>query len=173
MNNKTFDALSARGKVSYGVLCAELYALAKKPDTDWSPLFERAWKFTSERYWDDSLDAFTEILPECIEEFPDYGSSDLANTSEQDYNKLIALYKDMPAEWNDLLCALQVVICELGYSTKDSEGLIHDSIDEIEGILERNNIPLPTEDLVSTFPASDNRGYGNLFDGRKISHILK
>lgn len=173
MDDVTFNALSANGKVAYGNLCAEQYALAKKPDEDWSPLFERLWKFTSARYWDKALENYIEILPECIEEFPDYESSDLSNTTEDEYDKLVVLYKGMPEEWNSLLCALELAISELGYSPADSEGLIHDAINEIEGILEKNGISLPSEDLISISPASENRGYGIPFDGRKVSLIIK
>ncbi len=99
MDKQIYASISATGKVVYTILCTETYALKQKPQADWTPLFERIWHVTSGGYWDEWSYEFTEIIPECIFEFPDYESSDLSYTSENEYKKLIALYAGMPESW--------------------------------------------------------------------------
>ena len=60
----------------------------------------------------------------------------------------------------------------LGYDCDDPEEAAAELVPAIESILAAEGISLPTEDLVSFFPISENRGYGNPFDGRQISHVL-
>lgn len=172
MDKQIYASISATGKVVYTILCTETYALKQKPQADWTPLFERIWHVTSGGYWDEWSYEFTEIIPECIFEFPDYESSDLSYTSENEYKKLIALYAGMPESWGALLETLDRLVLILGYDCDDPEGEAAELVPAIESILAAEGISLPTEDLVSFFPISENRGYGNPFDGRQISHVL-
>lgn len=173
MNNDVFLRLSNRGRVAYVNFCIENYALAHKPDADWQHLFEKIWEVLSDVYWDEWAYQFMEMIPEYLTEFPDYEHSDFDYLTEALYRELIVLYEDMPKAWDTILHALYEIALELGYSCGDSEGRAQGFIKEIEGVLEAEGIPLPAEDLVPLFPASERNGYGNPFDGRKISHILK
>lgn len=171
MNKNLFTRLSNRGRVAYVNFCIENYALAHKPNADWQHLFEKIWEVLSNVYWDEWAYQFMEMIPEYLTEFPDYKSSDFDYLTEPLYDELIDLYEGMPEAWDRILDNLYEIALELGYSCADSEGRAQEFIKEIEQILEAENIPLPTEDLVSPFPASERDGYGNPFDGRKISHI--
>lgn len=173
MDAATYASLSATGKVAYAILCAERYALKRKPNTDWTPLFKRIWRVTSGGYWDEWSYEFTEIIPECLLEFPDYESSDVPHTSEDEYENLVALYEGMPESWGRLLEDLNRLVLVLGYDCDDPEGEAAELVVAIEGILAAEGVPLPDEGLAELFPASENRGYGCPFDGRKISHILQ
>lgn len=172
MNTTLFTSLSNRGRVAYVIFCIENYALSYKPAADWQHLFEKIWEVLSEVYWDEWAYEFMEMIPEYLTEFPSYASSNFDYLSESLYNELIALYKGMPREWNAILHNLYEIVLELGYSCSDSEGHAQNLIKEIEQILQTENISLPIEKLTGLFPSSERNGYGNPFDGRKISHIL-
>lgn len=172
MDKQTYASISATGKVVYAILCVEQYALKQKPNADWTPLFKRIWHVTSGGYWDEWSYEFTEIIPEHLLEFPDYESSDVPHTSKDEYEKLIALYDGMPESWGQLLEDLNRFVLVLGCDCDDPEGEAEKLMPVIEGILTAEGVSLPTEDLAELFPAHENRGYGNPFDGRKISHIL-
>lgn len=70
------------------------------------------------------------------------------------------------------LDALNRLVLVLGYDCDDLEREAAELVPAIEGILAAEGISLPTEDPVSFFPISENRGYGNPFNGRQISHVL-
>lgn len=172
MDAATYASLSATGKVVYTNLCLENYALTHKPNADWETLFKKTWELTTGVYWDEWAYSFMCMIPEYLTEFPDYESSDFEHLTKQDYEALLKLYEGMPDEWGKILDDLYEIALALGYDCDDPEGRGKKLIKEIEAILVSENIPLPTEDVVALCPSIENRGYGNPFDGRKVSHVL-
>lgn len=172
MNQEIYRSLSARGRVAYAILCAENFALDKKPEANWSPLFAKLWEVLSNVYWDEWSWEFTDMIPEYLTEFPNYEESGFEYLTEPVYDKLLKLYEGMPAGWNSLLSDLNRLVLVLGHDCDDPEEEAADLIPAIEDILSTEGVSLPTENLADLFPASENRGYGNPFDGRNISRVL-
>lgn len=173
MDATTYASLSATGKVVYINLCIENYALALKPHADWQVLFEKIWELTSGVYWDEWAYSFLDMIPEYLTEFPDYESSDFEYLSKPVYEKLLKLHEDMPEAWGKLLDNLYEIALVFGYDCDDPEGRGKKLFQEEEEILLSEGVSLPTEDIAALCPASENRGYGNPFDGRKLSRVLK
>ena len=49
-----FENISIRGRIAYGIMCAENIALASFPERNWHPVFERLWSIMDgDVYWDE------------------------------------------------------------------------------------------------------------------------
>lgn len=75
--------------------CAEEYLISRYPQKDWKIVFDEYWKITNLELWDEWMEEVIEIIPEYLFEFNDYKSSGFEYLSEEKYNKLKALYKDI------------------------------------------------------------------------------
>lgn len=60
----SFEAISLRGRMAYVIMCAERYALAKKPNVEWRPVFKDLWSIAEDVMWDDWSDRVMDLLPE-------------------------------------------------------------------------------------------------------------
>lgn len=66
--NYDFTNVSLRGRICYGIMCAERYALNKFPNRDWDFVFSEFWKIQDDILWDEWSDRVIDLLPEYINE---------------------------------------------------------------------------------------------------------
>lgn len=169
MNISDFNNISMNGRMAYAILCIEKYLKEKFPDNNWDELSKLMWEVTS-IYWDEWDNKFIEVIPEYLFEFNTYAESGFEEISEEEYNSFVMLLKDKPATVNNLLMSLhriQEVYC---YSSIPDNGKEASQIVlDICGILEQNNVALPDINAVTFSSFSERDGWGNKFDGTKLS----
>ena len=171
-NTKPFQTISMAGRIACGILCAENYAKAMYPHKDWSPLFEITWSITSSASWDDWADRYIEVIPEYLFEFDSYEASDFEYLTKPDYETLVALQKNTSTDWNAILKKIYEIEELYAYSTIPNHGkesLV--LLEEIASILSKASVELPPINTVSFSHFSERNGWGNPFDGRKLSSI--
>lgn len=172
MRLSDFNNISMNGRMAYAILCVEKYLKEKYPDDAWDELSKLMWSVTS-IYWDEWDNKFIEIIPEYLFEFSSYAESDFEEISEDEYNSFVALLKGKPDTINKLLMKLHKIQEVYSYSSipdngKEASQLVLD----ICHILEQEDITLPDLDIVSFSSFSERDGWGNKFDGTKLSLIL-
>jgi len=167
-----FKDVSMIGRFAYSVMCAEKYALAKYPNKDWKPLFSWMWLGTSD-YFDEWYYRFMEILPEYLYEFDNYKDAQFEYLSEKDYKYYSNFLKDIDKDMAELLVIPTKISMVYSYTTIPGVG--KESIDLVKqamSILEKNNVELPDPEKVSFSKFNEKNGWGNEFDGTKLSIIL-
>ena len=172
MQEKDFCDISMNGRMAYLILCVESYIKTKYPSKDWTVLSKWMWKSTSE-YWDEWDDKFMEIIPEFLFEFDSYEESDFENLTKEEYDYFTDLFKDLPEDFNSLLLKLHEMNSIYCYEPIPGQGegaskLIIESC----AILKKYNIPLPAISTVAFSSFSEKNGWGENFDGTKLSIIL-
>jgi len=173
MNKKTdFTDVSMIGRVAYSIMCAERYAIAKYPNKDWKPLFTWMWQCTTD-YFDEWYYRFMEILPEYLYEFDNYKDAQFDYLSEEDYNYYAAFLKDIDKNMEKLLVIPTKIAMVYAYTSIPSEGkesikLVNDAIQ----ILKSNSIEIPDPAAVAFSKFSEKNGWGEPFDGTRLSIIL-
>jgi|GEM_PF-868228 len=168
--------VSIIGRSAYSILCLENYIKSKYPYKDWNLLLSRLWEITSV----DSIDKdwwypVQEIIPEYLFEFDNYEDSDFEYLSKSEYNKFIELYKDVKNDSN--LCMIIKTIWDsignvlYGLLIDNGKIMSEQIYSNIVTILERNHISLPSIDIVKFSSFSEYNGWGNSFDGTKLSQF--
>lgn len=168
-----FEDISMVGRFAYAIMCAERYAVAKYPEKEWKPLFTWMWKGTSD-YFDEWYYRFMEILPEYLYEFDNYEDAEYEYLSEEDYNYYVEFLNDIDKKMERLLAIPAEISMVYSYTSipgngKESIDLVHEAIT----ILEDNNIKAPDPMRVEFSPFDQKNGWGENFDGTKLSIILK
>ncbi len=170
--NFDFSGISLSGRIAYTIMCAERYALAKYPEKNWKPLFTWMWKCTSD-YFDEWYYRFMEILPEYLYEFDNYKDAQFEYLSEQDYNYYSDFLKDIDKNMKKLMVIPTKIAMVYSYMSIPEEG--KESIKLVcsaAKILKDNNIELPDPTAVSFSKFTEKNGWGNPFDGKKLSIII-
>lgn len=172
MDKNTFNNISMNGRMAYAILCIEKYLINKYPLDDWKPLSKIMWEVTSS-FWDEWDGKFIEIIPENLFENDSYEESGFEEITEDEYNTFAALLKDKSDELNELLYKLhelQEIYCYSSIPGKgdDASQIVLNICD----ILERHDIELPDIAKVNFSSFSEKNGWGNNFDGTKLSFIL-
>jgi len=99
-----FKTISIRGRIAYGIMCAESYALAKYPDCDWKPLFQALWGISRDDvYWDEWASDVIDMLPEMVlsDDPRDYGDTD-----PEVLDQCRVLYQGMSEAFNGILSGI-------------------------------------------------------------------
>ncbi|MBO4531951.1 MAG: hypothetical protein J5767_15075 [Paludibacteraceae bacterium] len=172
MKAAEFNNISMIGRMAYGILCVESFLLNKYPDDDWTPLASLMWEATSS-YWDTWDWKYIEIIPEFLFEKETFEESSFEYLSKEDYNLFSALLKGKDENVNTLLMKLhelQEVYCYTSIPGKGKEA--SQLIVDMCAILSQENIPLPDVSLVSFSSFSERDGWGEQFDGTKLSQVL-
>ncbi len=167
-----FTGISMIGRFAYAAMCAERYALAKYPNKDWRRLFGWMWQATSE-YFDDWYYRFGDILPEFLYEFDYYKPDAFSYLSKEDYDYYSVFLKDIDQNMARLITIPAEISMVYAYSKVPGVG--QESIDLVEeaiGILEENKIELPDINKIKFCDFSKRYGYGESFDGTRLSIIL-
>ena len=172
MNTQDLNNISMNGRMAYSILCIEKYLLTKYQNDDWSILSNEMWKATSS-YWDEWDETFLEIIPEYLFEFKSYEESDFEYLTKEKYNSFVSLLNNKSSEINEMLMSLHK-LCEIySFSSIPQNGQkASEIVIRLCNILESNNIPLPNIDTVSFSIFTEKNGWGNNFDGTKLSLIL-
>lgn len=167
-----FTNISLAGRFAYAVMCAERYALTKYPNKDWKPLFTWMWKAT-DTYFDEWYYRFMEILPEYLYEFDSYKDAAFDYLSEEDYNYYAEFLKDIDKNMEELLVIpanITMVYCYTEIPGKGKESIA--LVDKAIKIIEDNHIELPDPKTVEFTSFEEKHGWGENFDGSKLSIIL-
>jgi len=172
MQISDFSRVSMNGRMAYLILCIEKYLCEKYPSKNWIPLSKLLWKSTSS-YWDDWDFEYIEVIPEFLFANKSFEESDFEYLSKHDYSLFTELLKGMPEEINQLLLAphkLQEIYC---YSSIPGNG---DEASQIVidacNILIKNKIELPNIETVIFSNFNEKDGWGERFDGCKLSLVL-
>ena len=177
MNCALLNNISMNGRMAYSIMCIENYLKNLYPFKNWALLSKKMWPVTSS-YWDEWADMFIEIIPQYLFEFQTYKDSNFEHLSESDYIAFSNLFHSIPSkgdtdEINNLL--LKLLKLEEVYSYSEIPNFGTESIDivmDICTILESHKISLPDIDKVQFSSFNEKKGWGNQFDGEKLSIIL-
>lgn len=172
MNRNDFNDISMIGRAAYAVMCAEKYAVTKYADKNWKPLFAWMWNLTSE-YFDEWYYRFMEVLPEYLYEFDNYKDAEFEYLTEEKYNYYTSFLKDIDGNMTSLLEIPAKISMVYSYMPIPGRGI--ESIDMVLDavrILEDNDIEPPDADVVAFSTFSEKDGWGEPFDGTKLSIVL-
>lgn len=169
----SFENISLRGRMAYVIMCAERYALAKKPNAEWQPVFKDLWSITEDIMWDDWSDRVMDLLPEYIYELEAYDPDEFSWLDEEGFKQLKKLYDDMGDAWSAILRNL--VDMEEIYAYTSIPGTGSESIalaEEAIKLVRNCGIDVPDVEQVAFTSFDDNGGRGNPFDAKSLSLIL-
>jgi len=180
-NRDDLSKVSMNGRMAYIILCIEKFLLTKYPEKNWKELSKRMWKVTSIP-WDVWIDEFIEIIPQYLFEFDNYDESDFEELSEEEYKYYSDLYDgitegledDSTDELNCLLNSLKEL--EEVYCYTSIPGIGEESLDIIYKvccILADNNVSIPNTGIVAFSSFVEKNGWGETFDGNKLSLFAK
>ncbi len=171
-----FKDVSLLGRISFGIMCAEKYAIKIAPNKKWAPFFERLWSVTTdETYWDVWADQVIELLPECLFDSDEYSPTDFEYLTESEFWEIRKLYSGMPTDWNTLLKRIHDIEDIYAYTTIPGKGVLSlNYLQEIVDILKNNEIDLPDWQKISFSRFSECNGRGNSFDYKEknLSEII-
>lgn len=179
MENK-LSSVSMNGRMAYIIMCVEAYLKNKYPNRNWTFVAEKMWQATSKN-WGEWPDAYSIIIPDVLLQYEDYDENDMSDSiSRQEYAALIQLYdgitngsEDDPSDELNYILNKPFEMAMVYEGTIIGDGSdSFDIIEQTESILRKNNIPLPDYKNVLFSSASELNGWGNDFDGRKLSIIL-
>lgn len=168
-----FTNISMTGRIAYGIMCFESLIKDKYPDYNWDPLLLKLWDVTSAEYWDEWASMFIEYIPEYMLEFPTYEESDFEFIKKEEYNALKPVYDSVDESVNEVLKLIRDIEEVYAFSSIPKNGA--ESINilvQITEILKENNVSLPELTNVEGMTFDKRNGWGDLFDGTKLSIIL-
>ncbi|WP_339284244.1 hypothetical protein [Paenibacillus sp. FSL R5-0486] len=174
MDIEQIKLVSFRGRVAYGISCFEnILMVLKYNPNDWRGGLEYLWGFTSTQYLDDWIDVIVELIPENLMEFSLYDENEFERLSEDEFVYLSKLYLNID---NTIVIILRKIY-ELGISHAYSviEGYGESSLNSLQKIIffmNQNNFPLPDIQSFLIYSIKENRGWGDKFDGIKVSKII-
>jgi hypothetical protein len=174
INMEKFKHISMRGRVAYGISCFENTIIALKYDVnDWKIDLNYLWEFTNIQYLDDWNDIVVEIIPENLTELKTYEEEEFERLSKDEFIYLYNLYQNIDGSVDALLRG----IYDLGISHAYTviEGYGESSLKSLERIIKLMidyNFPLPSIDPFLKFSIEEYKGWGDKFDGTKLSKIL-
>lgn len=173
MISNTFRNVSWNGRIAYAIMCAIKYLSTKYPHKNWTPLFEKLWNATGEMFLDEWSKRIIDILPDCFFEFPSFEKSDFNYLTKSEYEIFKDLYNGLDEDFATLIEAIHSM--EEIYAFTNIPGYGEESLkilEDIASMLEKENIPLPDPKLVEFSKFSEKNGWGEPFDGTKLSIIL-
>ncbi len=175
MNIEKFDftKISMNGRLAFTIMCAERYAIANYPLKDWKRLFAWLWKATSS-FYDEWYYRFMEVLPEYLYEFKNYEDSNFDYLTREEYTFYHELLKDVDDNMKTLIkisADISMIYCYMPIPSfgEESIKLVNKSIK----ILKNKKIELPDPTQISFSSFEEKNGWGEQFDGKKLSIICK
>lgn len=177
--DKNLLSVSMNGRMAYTIMCVETFLKSLYPDRDWSIISQAMWEATSTN-WGDWPYKFSSYIPDVLLQYDEYADDLAESFSESDYHQLIALYKgitegseDDPADEVNYMLNLPYEMAMVYEGTIIGDG--KESLDIIaraEAVLLEHNLPLPDYHSVLFSSAQELNGWGNDFDGTRLSIIL-
>ncbi len=173
MNIDVFKPISIRGRVAYGICCLENALIALQYNLEnWNIVLKHLWRYTASSNLEDCNRAALEVMPECILEFPEY-DDDYEQISEDEYKILYELYQNLDESIDILLKRIYYVGVSDAYSsiTNYSPGSLI-QLQFIISCMREKDFPLPDPKEFMRFSILEDDGWGEEFDGTKLSKIL-
>ena len=179
--DKRFDSISMNGRMAYVIMCVESFLVSKYPFKDWSFVSEMMWKATSEN-WGDWPEEYSTIIPDVLLQYKNYVEDDMGDyITENDFEMLKDLYsniteglEDDPSDEVNYMFNKPYEMAMVYEGTVIGNGKESiQIIKETENILKKNDIPLPDYSKILFSSSNELNGWGNDFDGRNLSIILK
>lgn len=174
MNKCGLKNVSIRGRVSFAIRCFENTLLKLNYNVnEWKMVLEYLWQFTSIEYLDDWEQIMCEIIPGNLLEFRTYEEHDFEILDEKQFRYLYDLYQNIDKKIDYIMSEIYNIVAH--HSCSSIEGYGESSLDELYiliNYMNNNSIPLPDIEPFEKFSISENRGWGNKFDGKSISRIL-
>ena len=173
MNKKDFENISMNGRLAYQLMCVERYLVSKYPNKDFTKLMELLWQVTNGMYWDTFSGYLIEFNKSCFFEFDTYEEQEWLYVTKEQYE----LFKNLISELDDndesILETLKDQAEVYAYTvvpknTKESIDIVFDTIK----FLKQEKIKLPVIKLVEFSTIDQRNGWGDHFDGTKLSIIL-
>ncbi|MGE5472861.1 MAG: hypothetical protein ACM3UU_01430 [Ignavibacteriales bacterium] len=174
MDINNFKGISLNGRVAYGISCFENTLLFLKYDvSNWKMILELLWDFTSTENLEAWNDQIAEVIPENLLEFKTYEQHDFEYLEESQFEYLYNLYQNIDNRIGILIRQIFYLGSSHSYSVIVDHG--QRSLEELDRIITfmiDNSIPLPDIELFKRYSIDENKGWGNKFDGTKLSKIL-
>ena len=165
-----FKTISIRGRIAYGIMCAESYALSKYPDRDWKPLFQVLWGISRDDvYWDEWASDVIDRLPEMVlsDDLRDY-----EDTDPEVLDQCRLLYQGMPEAFNRVLSGIVDIEEADAYTVVEGYGAAAlESLQDVIDVMRAEGMELPDPSPVETLKFEGD-GRGGPFDAMPLSRIL-
>ena len=173
MDSCKLKEVSLIGRIAYAIMCAEKFAIEKYPTKNWSMIFKPFWQVANFKAVDEWAWLIMEYMPKYLFEFENFKDAEFEYIDESTFYKLRNIYEGVDDSLNQILLAIRAIEEEYAYSNIPGCGEISlEYLDEIITILKNNNIEPPDLDTVLFSKFSERNGWGNPFDGTKLSIIL-
>ena len=174
MGLKKFRQISLRGRVAYGVSCFESALLALNYNlSDWKIILNYLWEFTSSNNLEDCNTITNELIPEHLLEFKTYEEHEFERLSKEEFQYLYKLYQNIDESINSLFYGIHELGASHAYGTVSGYGESSlKSLERLINLMLNNKYPLPSVEQFLIFSIKENEGWGNKFDGTKLSKIL-
>ena len=165
-----FKTISIRGRIAYGIMCAESYALSMYPDRDWRPLFQVLWSISRDDvYWDEWASAVIDRLPDMVlSDDP----RDWEETDPEVLEQCRALYQGMPEAFNRIISSIVDIEEADAYTVVEGHGAAAlEGLQDVIDVMRAEGVELP-DPLPIASMAFEGDGRGGPFDARPLSRIL-
>lgn len=173
MNMADLKNVSLLGRIVYGIMCAEKYAVEKYPEKDWKLVFTPFWDVSDCEAMDEWSWVIMEYIPKYLFEFPNYQTAEFEYIDESTYHELLKVYEGVDENVNQILLHIRSMEEEYAYSDVPDEGKVSlEILQKVLNILESSGITPPDPKKVAFSQFSERKGWGNQFDGRHLSITL-
>lgn len=171
---ENFINISMRARIAYAIMCFESLIKEKYPNYNWSTLLNKLWNVTNAKFLDEWASVIIEYIPEYMLEFPTYEESEFEYISKEEYEILKPIYNDVDDTVNDFLKMIRDMEEIYSFSNIPNHG--KESIDILLKIIKsfkEQGIQIPDINKIEDMTFDERNGWGNRFDEKKLSIILK
>ncbi len=169
-----FMNISIRGRATYCISCLENALLHYGYDfQEWKFVLEHLWNFMNVKYVDNWFYQTADIVSEFLLEDIEYDEEEFELIDEKKFHELYELYNCTNEIIKDFIKLIfDLVSVELyGRIQGYSEGTIV-IVEKVIQLCKKENIQLPDIADYKKYRFSINDGWGEDFEGRKLSKIL-
>lgn len=179
--DRRFNSVSMNGRMAYVIMCVEAFLVAKYPNRDWTLVSEFMWKATSTN-WGEWPEEYSSVIPDVLLQYNEYDSDELGGSlSKKQFVALKKLYsgiteglEDDPSDEVNYMLNKPYEMAMVYEGTAIGDG--QESLNIIytaEHVLTKNGISLPDYKRIEFSSSDELNGWGNDFDGRFLSIILR
>ena len=175
-----FDEISMSGRMAYVIMCVEAFLEEMYPEKDWTIVAEAMWKAT-EMNRGDWPEIYAGYIPSVFFSYEEYGSDLVDSYPRETYDILRDLFDGITSgiedDSEDLLNYMldkphEMAMVYEGTGIGDGKESI-EIIRAAEKVLTDHDIPLPDYHKVVFSAYGERRGWGDSFNGRFLSVILR
>ncbi len=174
-----FDTISMNGRMAYVIMCVEKYLKSIYPNKDWTLLAEKLWSATSMN-WGDWTEIYSSYIPDVLFQYDNYDEELSFGMTPSEYTKIKKIYagiteglEDNPEDEVNFILNKPFEIATVYEGTTIGNGSASlDIINATEALLINHTISLPDYHSVEFSKFTECNGWGDDFDGKKLSIIL-